>query len=147
MLDATTALFSFPFLISQRLSSERMVLTKNILSSCSGIAPLMDPIAQDKEFMFSKLHSDPSTYFCSLNYSIFFIFSQLSLDKLINKSFNNLYEAIFSVSTWSYLIGCPFSSSTIRTSSGFAILSIIIFLTFSRVEGYTEFWRVGNYRN
>ena len=60
MLAATTALFSLPFLNSQRESKFLIVWIKNCFSSYSGKHPDIDPIAQHILFKLSKDHSDPS---------------------------------------------------------------------------------------
>lgn len=62
ILAATTALFSLPFLTSQRESKFLIVWIKNYFSSYSGKHPDIDPIAQQMLFKLSNDHSDPSIY-------------------------------------------------------------------------------------
>jgi hypothetical protein len=59
MLDAITALLSFPLVISQRFKRSRMTVTRNLFSCSSAMLPLMEPIAQHKVFRACQLHSLP----------------------------------------------------------------------------------------
>lgn len=59
MLEAMTALLSFPRVISQRFSRSRMTVTRNLFSCSSTMLPLMDPIAQHSVFSAPQLHSMP----------------------------------------------------------------------------------------
>lgn len=61
ILDAMIALLSFPLFCSQRPSKSFITITKNLFSSSSGMAPLMDPTAQHKVLRFLQDHSLPLT--------------------------------------------------------------------------------------
>lgn len=61
MFDAMIALLSFPLFCSQRPSKSFITITKNLFSSSSGMAPLMDPTAQHKVLRFLHDHSLPLT--------------------------------------------------------------------------------------
>ena len=59
MLEAMTALLSFPRVISHRLSRSRMTVTRNLFSCSSTMLPLMEPMAQHSVFSAPQLHSMP----------------------------------------------------------------------------------------
>ena len=59
MLEAMTALLSFPRVISHRLSRSRMTVTRKRFSCSSTMLPLMDPIAQHSVLRAPQLHSMP----------------------------------------------------------------------------------------
>lgn len=61
IFDAMIALLSFPLFCSQRPSKSFITITKNLFSSSSGMAPLMDPTAQHKVLRFLHDHSLPLT--------------------------------------------------------------------------------------
>lgn len=48
MLEAMTALLSFPLVISHRFSRSLMTVTRNLFSCSSSMEPLMDPMAQQR---------------------------------------------------------------------------------------------------
>ena len=125
IFDATTALLSFPRFCSHNPNKSLITVTKNRFSSSSAMAPDILPMAQHKVFKLFQLHAEPST--CSVNFDNI-IDSVSSLDKCVkytNVSRIVLYCAITSVSLVVSRTISPFSSSTIKTSSGLAILAII----------------------
>jgi len=76
----------------------------------------MDPIAQHKLLMLSKLQSDPSNYLSNFVIIIYLVFSQSNLDNDTIKSFKISYNALFSVFSNISFTGLPESSSiTIKT--------------------------------
>mmetsp|Transcript_38102 Transcript_38102/g.44363 ORF Transcript_38102/g.44363 Transcript_38102/m.44363 type:complete len:206 (+) Transcript_38102:1991-2608(+) len=125
MFEATTALLSFPLLCSQRPNKSLITVTKNRFSSSSDMAPDIEPIAQHNVFRFCQLHCEPSTWRVNLASIILSVSSQFKCVKNTNVSRIVLYWAITSVSFVVSRTMSPFSSSTIRTSSGFAIRLII----------------------
>src|SRR5271155_5034439 len=82
MLLATTALLSFPRIISVSPSNSLMKFTRNRFSVSSSktsqhafdadvlIVPAMEPTAQHKVYKFVHDHSEPSTWRCSLSVMI-----------------------------------------------------------------------------
>lgn len=75
MLDATTALLSFPFFISHKLSNVLIAIITKCLSSFSGKIPLIHPIDQQRLLKFSKENSVPSNYLSNLLTIIYLVFS------------------------------------------------------------------------
>ena len=63
MLDAMTALLSFPRVISHRLSRSRMTVTRNRFSCSSAMLPLMLPIAQHS--VLSGAHAKSLPFICA----------------------------------------------------------------------------------
>lgn len=59
MLDAMTALLSFPRVISQRLSRSRITVTRNRFSCSSIMLPLMLPMAQHRVLRAPQPNSLP----------------------------------------------------------------------------------------
>jgi len=59
MLDAITALWSFPRVISHRLSKSRIAVTRNRFSWSSAIDPEMLPMAQHRVLSTFQLYSLP----------------------------------------------------------------------------------------
>ena len=120
---AITALLSLPFLISQRFNKLRITDITNDFSSVSGSVPDIEPTAQQRELILSKVNSHSSNYLLIYIYKICFIYCQSKRDKFITKDFKSSYKATFSVSVIISFIGLP-SSIVIKTSYGFAILII-----------------------
>ena len=92
-----------------------MAVIRKFFSSFSFSVPLMDPIAQHKLLMLSKDHSLPSNCFSSFAVRIDLVFSQSKIVRLIISSRSISYKAKFSLSLIISLVGCPFSSITIKT--------------------------------
>ena len=65
MLEAITALLSFPLVISHRFSRSLMTVTRNRFSCSSNMEPLMEPMAQHKVF---RPFQDSSRPFCRVDY-------------------------------------------------------------------------------
>lgn len=62
ILEAMTALLSFPLVISHRFSRSRITVTRKRFSCSSSMEPLMEPMAQHRVF---KPFQDSSRPFCS----------------------------------------------------------------------------------
>mmetsp|Transcript_10526 Transcript_10526/g.16159 ORF Transcript_10526/g.16159 Transcript_10526/m.16159 type:complete len:207 (+) Transcript_10526:1719-2339(+) len=124
MLLATTALLSLPRFCSHNPSKSLMTVTKNRFSSSSDMAPEIEPIAQQRVLRLFHDHADPSTCSVSLASIILSVSSQLRCVRYTKVSLMVLYCAITSVSLVVSLTMSPFSSSTIKTSSGLAMLAI-----------------------
>lgn len=59
MLEAMTALLSFPRMTSQRLSRSRMTVTRNLFSCSSIMLPEIEPMAQQRVLKVFHDHSLP----------------------------------------------------------------------------------------
>mmetsp|Transcript_1809 Transcript_1809/g.4478 ORF Transcript_1809/g.4478 Transcript_1809/m.4478 type:complete len:202 (-) Transcript_1809:440-1045(-) len=139
MLEATTALLSFPRFCSQSPNRSLMTVTRNRFSSSSDIAPDMLPMAQQSVLRLFQLHRDPST--CSVSFASMMdsVSSQLRCVRYTKVSRMVLYWAMTSVSLVVSRTISPFSSSTMSTSSGLAMLAIMTCLTPLRMGAYTNF--------
>mmetsp|Transcript_29229 Transcript_29229/g.84965 ORF Transcript_29229/g.84965 Transcript_29229/m.84965 type:complete len:205 (+) Transcript_29229:1779-2393(+) len=139
MLLAMTALLSFPRFCSHSPSRSLMTVTRNRFSSSSDMAPEIDPMAQHRVLRLFHDHAVPSTCSVSLASMMLSVSSQLRWVRNTNVSRIVLYWAMTSVSLVVSRTMSPFSSSTMRTSSGLAILAIITCRTPVRTGPYMNF--------
>mmetsp|Transcript_13317 Transcript_13317/g.55783 ORF Transcript_13317/g.55783 Transcript_13317/m.55783 type:complete len:258 (+) Transcript_13317:1362-2135(+) len=125
MFDAITALWGLPRVFSHRLSRSRMTVTRKRFSWSSAMDPEMDPMAQHSVLRLFQLHSVPLSCSDSLPIICCSVSSWSRWLKNTRVSFMVLYCMSTSLSLSVSRTMLPFSSSTIRISSGFAMREII----------------------
>mmetsp|Transcript_9498 Transcript_9498/g.23767 ORF Transcript_9498/g.23767 Transcript_9498/m.23767 type:complete len:274 (+) Transcript_9498:1421-2242(+) len=138
ILDAMTALLSFPRVCSHMPKRSLMTVTRKRFSSSSLMARLMDPIAQHSVFRLPQDHSLLSTCFASFSSMMFCVSSGSKCVKKTSVSRMLLYRMMASLSFSTSLTRSPFSSSTMMTSSGLAMLDMRATRTFDRMPAYSD---------
>mmetsp|Transcript_48320 Transcript_48320/g.114985 ORF Transcript_48320/g.114985 Transcript_48320/m.114985 type:complete len:234 (+) Transcript_48320:1624-2325(+) len=137
MLEAMTALLSFPRVISHSPSRSLMTWTRKRFSSSSRIAPEIDPIAQQSVDSPCRDHPGPPGAGCTWRPSFSIMTSSVcwwsKCVRYTSVSRTVLCSATTSTSLRCSLTTSPFSSSTTSTSSGFGIRSISIRRTWARI--------------
>ena len=139
MLDATTALLSLPRFISVRPSRSLITVTRKRFSVSSFIAPDIDPIAQHSVLQLAQLHSVPSTCRASFSDMICSVSTTSRCVRNTRHSLVVLYSWIVSDSFTNSRTISPSSFSTISTSSGLTIFSIITCRRFDSTSVYLCF--------
>mmetsp|Transcript_9005 Transcript_9005/g.22202 ORF Transcript_9005/g.22202 Transcript_9005/m.22202 type:complete len:251 (+) Transcript_9005:1928-2680(+) len=125
MLEAMTALLSFPLVISHRLRRSLITVTKNLFSCSSAMVSEIEPMAQHSVLSRFQDHSLPLSCRASFSSICDSVSSWSRWLRYTSVSLIILYCTRVALSFIASLTMFPFSSSTMMISSGLAILQIM----------------------